>query len=155
MLPWLPGPPWLKIVIPVIGETLKCFTYLKWLRNYSKKSVKSEECFTNIATIWWVACCFPKLLIICSILTRCFYCLFGLSFPSLHVCFYPIPLPWAGYETRSKRWFEFKVFLFFDCLTIAKEPSLLYYLPIAGEENRWIYVFFKDISTNWNANSLI
>ena len=44
----------------------------------------------------------------------------------------------AGYDTRSifkrslKR-FEFRVFLFLDCcLTKAEEPSLSYYLPIAG-----------------------
>ena len=39
------------------------------------------------------------------------------------------------------------------CLTKDKEPNLLYYLPIAGGENRWIHAFPKEISAKWNANS--
>ena len=41
------------------------------------------------------------------------------------------------------------------CLTKAKEPNLLYYLPIAGEENQLIQTYLEDISAKWNANSLV
>ena len=37
----------------------------------------------------------------------------------------------------------------------AKSPSHPNYLPIAGEEKRWIYDFPKVIRIKWNANNLI
>ena len=42
-----------------------------------------------------------------------------------------------------------------SCLTKAEEPSLSYYLPIAGGENNWIHTFPKGINDIWNAISLV
>ena len=36
---------------------------------------------------------------------------------------------------------------------MAEEPSLSYYLPIAGGRIFWIHTFPKDISAMWNAIS--
>ena len=38
---------------------------------------------------------------------------------------------------------------------MAEEPSLSYYLPIAGGKNNWIHTFPKGISAMWNAISLV
>ena len=44
-------------------------------------------------------------------------------------------------------------FFYSRFLTKAKDASLPYYLPIAGEEKRWIHDFPKSISTNWSTAS--
>ena len=69
------------------------------------------------------------------------------------------PSAWAGYNTRSifKRSLtglnsEFS-FSETSCLTKAEEPSLPYYLPIAGGRIFWIHTFPKGISAMWNAIS--
>ena len=38
---------------------------------------------------------------------------------------------------------------------MAEEPSLSYYLPIAGGRIFWIHTFPKGISAMWNAISLV
>ena len=38
---------------------------------------------------------------------------------------------------------------------MAEEPSLSYYLPIAGGRIFWIHTFPKGISDMWNAISLV
>ena len=53
------------------------------------------------------------------------------------VCIYPTPPPWVGSDTRSIfKWsttgLNSDFFSYTDCLTKAKEPSLLYYLSIDG-----------------------
>ena len=53
-------------------------------------------------------------------------------------------------------WFEFRVFLLIDCLlNQSEEPSLPYYLLIAGGKKRWVHAFLMGISTKWIANSFI
>ena len=42
-----------------------------------------------------------------------------------------------------------------SCLTKAEEPSLPYYLPIAGGRIFWIHTFPKGISAMWNAISQV
>ena len=71
------------------------------------------------------------------------------------------PSACAGYDTRSifKRSLtglnsEFS-FPSTSCLPKAEEPSLPYYLAIAGGRIKWIITFPKGISAMWNAISLI
>ena len=42
-----------------------------------------------------------------------------------------------------------------SCLTKAEEPSLSYYLPIAGRKNIWIHTFPKDICEMQSVSSRI
>ena len=51
-------------------------------------------------------------------------------------------------ERRLKSQFSFSK-------TGLKEPSLLYYFIYSWRENSWIHAFSKDISTMWNASSLV
>ena len=67
----------------------------------------------------------------------------------------------AGYDTKSifKRSLtglnsEFS-FSYTSCLTKAEEPSLFYYLPIAGGRIIGFMPFPKGISAMWNAISLV
>ena len=59
---------------------------------------------------------------------------------------------WQGqFLNREKLvWIQFS-FSETGCRSKAKEPSVLYYLPVAGGKNRWI----QRISLKWNTNSLI
>ena len=49
---------------------------------------------------------------------------------------------------------DLQIFFKTDCLTKAKEPSLLYYFTCTCGENRWIHAFHKGLSAKVNANSL-
>ena len=62
----------------------------------------------------------------------------------------------VNFEAEFNR-FEFRVFSFSktSCLTMAEEPSLSYYLPLAGGRIFWIHTFPKGISAMWNAVSLV
>ena len=70
----------------------------------------------------------------------------------IYIYIYTNPSTRAGYDTRSifKRSLtglnsEFS-FSETRCLTKAEEPSLSYYLHVAGWENNWIHAFPKGIS---------
>ena len=57
---------------------------------------------------------------------------------------------WRNWEPELEAYWKM-----YDCLTKAEEPSLPYYLPIAGGRIFWIHTFPKGISAMWNAISQV
>ena len=51
--------------------------------------------------------------------------------------------------------FGFWVFFYSSCHTNVKELTLPYYIPIARERTVGFNTFAKDISSMWNANSIV
>ena len=67
----------------------------------------------------------------------------------------PNPSARTGYDTKSIFLNSEFSFSEISCLTKAEEPSLPYYLSIAGGRIIWIHTFPKGISAMWNAISLV